>query len=268
MYAKRYMDTFSLALGATLLVSLVSLIGSVALSWNRPLLNQSLIVLIALAAGALIGDAAFHLIPEAVNEIGDERYFGVALLVGLMLFFVLERYLRWHHAHHGEEEDHTGHERYEYGSHASKAHIAPLVIVADALHNYIDGLIIAASFFISPPLGIATTVAVFLHEIPQEIADFALLVHSGLSRMKALLFNFASGLTALVGAATFFLLGELATGLTPYMSAFTAGAFLYIATADVVPELHKERGLGGLILQSIGFAAGIGIMIGLTFLEV
>lgn len=261
------METVGLIVLATVAVSAVSLIGILALSLNERLLNRALVILIALAAGALIGDSVIHLIPEAFEGIGDERSFGLAVISGIVLFFVLERYLRWHHAHHGSEEEHEGHERYEEGPHNPTAHLAPLVIVADGLHNFIDGIAIAASFVVSVPLGVATTVAIFLHEIPQEIADFALLIHAGYSRAKAVLFNFLSGLTAIIGALAFLLISDSLEGATFFATALTAGAFIYIAIADIVPELHKERHAGKIALQLLGLLGGIALMFAMTFFE-
>lgn len=261
------METVGLVILATVVVSAVSLIGIVALSINKRFLDRILLILIALAAGSLIGDAIIHLIPESLESLGDERLFGGAVISGILLFFILERYLRWHHAHHGSEEEHEGHERFEEGPHNPTAHLAPLVIVADGIHNFIDGIVIAASFVVSIPLGVATTAAVFLHEIPQEIADFALLIHAGYSRVKAILFNFLSALTAVIGAVAFLLINESFENLAPYAAALTAGAFIYIAIADIIPELHKENRPGRVAIQLASFLIGIAVMFALTFLE-
>lgn len=261
------MTVQTLALLSVLAVSLVSLIGIVALSLNQSLLKRALSILVGLAAGALVGDAIIHLIPEALEEIGDGNRFSVAVLLGILMFFALEGYLRWHHAHHGAEDEHLGHEEYEAGTHDPNAHIAPLVIVADGLHNLIDGAVIAASFLVSVEIGIATTIAVFLHEIPQEIADFGLLVHAGLSRGKALLFNFASGLTALIGAGIVLFVSASIEALVPFLVAFTAGSFIYIAIGDIVPELHKTREGSRKLMHVVGIVLGVGVMYALTLFE-
>lgn len=251
--------------GSILLVGVVSLIGVLALSLKEALLHRLLFLLVPLAAGALIGDSLFHLLPESFEESSNSISVSIAIIAGVLTFFVLEKFLHWHHAHHGKEEEHTGHDCID---HANKPrHLAPLVITADAVHNFIDGVIIAGSFIVSIPLGIATTIAVLLHEIPQEIADFGLLLHSGLSKTKALLFNFLSALTAFLGAGLALALSGAVEQFSILALAFTGGSFLYIAIADIVPELHKERRLLYGILQFLALVAGIALMALLLLLE-
>lgn len=250
----------TLTLIAVFIVSLVSLVGVIALSWNRAFLNKALLILVGLAAGALLGDAFFHLIPESLEEIGNELYFGLALVLGFIFFFGLEKWMRWHHAHHGPDEE-PDCPKGEAGDEHPNAHLAPMVIVADGVHNLVDGALIAASFLVSPALGIATTIAVLLHEIPQEIADFGLLVHAGLSRAKALLLNFASALVAFVGAGLVFIAHEFTELFAPLAAAFTAGAFIYIAAADLIPELQRNTRAKESVLQIAAFVIGVLIMI-------
>lgn len=244
-----------LSLIAVLAVSLISLIGIVALSWNQRFLKSILTTLVGLAAGALLGDALIHLIPESLEELHDAHVFAAAVIGGFLFFFLLEKFLRWHHAHHGPEEEHAACEKDE-----SPRHLAPLVLIADGIHNLVDGALIAASFLVSPALGVATTIAVFLHEIPQEIADFGLLIHSGLSRAKALLLNFASALVAFLGVGLAFVAHEFIESFEPLAIAFTAGAFIYIAAVDLIPELQKQRSTARSIAQIAAFMIGIGIM--------
>lgn len=245
-----------------LIVSLVSLVGIFILSLKQEAVRKALFVLVGLAAGTLIGDAAIHLIPESLEAIGDERTFGFALLLGVVVFFVLEKYLRWHHAHHGPEEEHI-----EEEVHNHPKHLAPMVLIADGIHNLVDGAVIAASFLISPVLGVATTIAVFLHEIPQEVADYALLVHSGLSRTKALAYNFLSALVAFVGAGFVILIDSTFESLEALIAAFTAGAFIYIAASDLIPELHKTRDVKRGLTELSAFILGIALMFALTLIE-
>lgn len=259
------MDSVTLTLLSVLTVSLVSLVGVTAFSLRDQTLRASLYALVALAAGALLGDAFIHLIPESLEVIGDESYFALAVLGGVFLFFVLEKGLRWHHAHHGAEEEHIGHEHYE--THESHEHIAPLVLIADGIHNIVDGAVIAASYLASPALGVATTVAVFLHEIPQEIADYALLIHAGYSRTRALLWNFCSGLTALLGALVVLWLGSEIELFAAYAAAVTAGAFIYLAAADLIPDLNRNTGARNSLIAIVAFLTGIGLMFVLTLLE-
>jgi endonuclease YncB( thermonuclease family) len=179
------------------------------------------------------------------------------------VFFILEKFLHWHHHHepHGTETpDCTDcHE-----------HVAPfgrLVIISDVLHNIIDGVIIAAAFLLSPAAGVATTIAVALHELPQEIGDFGVLLHAGYSRTRALFANFASALSAFMGAAIVFIVGTEVTELIPIFSAVAAGAFIYIATVDLVPELHRAPRTRETLFQLIAILCGVGAMVSLTLLE-
>jgi len=256
------MDAWTLTILAVVLVSFVSLIGIFAFSLKESLLHSLLPSLVGLAAGALLGDAVLHLIPESLEEIGNDVLFGITVLGGIAVFFVLEKYLRWHHAHHADEEEHDDHDCTTHPT-----HLAPMVLIADGIHNMVDGAVIAGSFLVSPALGVATTVAVFLHEIPQEIADYALLIHSGLSKGRALFFNFLSGLTALVGAFIVLLLGTTLPMVGAYAAAFTAGAFIYIAAADLVPELHRNNHAKQSTVQFIALLLGIGFMVSLVFFE-
>jgi zinc and cadmium transporter len=261
------MDPLWWTLGSVFLVSAVSLVGTAAFALQEIWLRRALFALVGLAAGALLGDALLHLIPHSFVGIGSERGFGLAVLLGIVLLFVLEKYLRWHHAHHGREEDHAGHEHYERGTHDPHGHLAPLVIVADGLHNMVDGAVIAASYIVSPALGIATTIAVFLHEIPQEVSDYALLIHAGYSRVRALLWNFLSGLTAFLGAGIVFVFGAGEPLFGYYAAAVTAGAFIYLAAADLIPELHQPNGTRASLVSLITFLIGIALMVLLTYLE-
>lgn len=239
-----------------LLVGGISLIGVFALALKDSLLHRLLFALVPLAAGALIGDSLFHLLPESF-ESDTGPLVSIAVVAGMLTFFVLEKFLHWHHAHHGKEEEHEGHNCSDHNQ--KPRHLAPLVITADAAHNFIDGVIIAGSFLVSIPLGIATTIAVLLHEIPQEIADFGLLLHSGLSKARALLFNFLSALTAFLGAGLALILSNV-EHFSVLAIAFTGGSFLYIAIADIVPELHKEKRLGHGLAQLAFLLLGISLM--------
>lgn len=237
-------------------ISIISLVGIVALSIKEKLLNKILFILIGIAVGAFFGDALIHLIPESFSKLGEiEGPFYV--LLGIVVFFSLEKFLRWQHTHdtHIEDGDDCIHP------------IGPLVIFSDGIHNAIDGAIIAASFMVSIEVGIVTTIAIALHEIPQEISDFALLLHAGYSRKKAILFNFLSSAVAILGAVvTLFVLNSV-EALLPVLTAFAAGGFLYIAGSDLVPELHKRKKMSESLIQLISILIGIGIMFGLLFLE-
>ena len=238
-------------------VSLVSLIGITTLSLKEGLLRRILFLLISLAAGALLGDAFIHLIPEAFAEI-EPLTVSIVVLVGFLSFFVLEKFLHWHHSH-GDDEFSPEHARIHPVGH--------LVLISDGVHNLIDGLAIGAAFLVSPEVGIATTLAVVLHEIPQEIGDFGLLLHAGFSRMKALAMNFVSALGAFVGVGLAFWLSGNIEGTAPIIAAFVAGNFIYIAASDLVPELHKTTSPWQSVLQFATIVLGLIAMVLLLGLE-
>ncbi len=244
-----------LAVGA---VSLVSLVGITTLSLKQDFLKRILFLLISLAAGALLGDAFIHLLPEAFEEASNPLTVSLLVLAGILTFFVLEKFLHWHHSH-GEDEFSAEHARIHPVGH--------LVLVSDGVHNLVDGLAIGAAFLVSPEVGIATAIAIALHEIPQEIGDFGLLIHAGFSRTKALLLNFASALTAFLGLGLAFWLSSLGESLAPLIAAFAAGNFIYIALADLVPELQKTKGGGRSVLQFVVIVIGLAAMVMLLGLE-
>lgn len=236
-------------------ISLISLIGLITLSWNDRILKASVFALVSLAVGALLGDAFIHLIPEAYENAADPLMISLSILGGILIFFLLEKGLHWHH-HHGYEE--------------SEEHVHPvgkLVLISDGAHNFIDGVIIGAAYLISLPVGIATTIAVILHEIPQEIGDFGILVHSGYSKLRALWLNFLSALLAVAGAVLAFFLGETSETLTTLLLPIAAGGFIYIAMTDLIPELQKTKRFRHSLVQFIAILAGIGLMLLLLAVE-
>ncbi len=233
------------SLFATGIVSLISLIGVLFLAIKTEKLNKIIFLLVGFSAGALMGDAFIHLIPEGFEE-GEEN-FPIFILVGFCLFFILERVIRWRHCH-------------KEGGRCETHSFTYLSLVGDALHNFIDGLVIAASFAFDFNLGLATSIAVVLHEIPQEIGDFSILIYGGFSRNKALLFNFLSALFAVAGAIFGFLLVKnIGEAINPLL-AITAGGFIYIAAADLVPELHKESRNKIVAFSFLFFLLGLTLM--------
>ncbi len=180
-------QTWQYALGSVLLVSLVSLIGAVTLSFSKEFLKRILLFLVSFAVGSLLGGAFIHLLPEAFASDLDPMSVSLSVLGGIILFFVLEKFFRWRHCHHPTTQDHVH-------------PVVPMNIFGDAMHNFIDGVLIAISFSAGIPLGIATTVAILFHEIPQEISDYFILVNGGLSVKKALMVNFMTASLAMVGA--------------------------------------------------------------------
>ena len=245
--------TWAAALGAVGGISAVSLIGGVGLAVGARKLDRYLIFVISFAAGALLGDAFLHLLPEiSESPHGFDLTASLGLLGGVIAFFVLEKGLHWHHTH---------------VPHAEVLHpVAISSLVGDALHNFVDGAIVAASFIVDPGLGVATAIAVALHEIPQELGDFGILVHAGMKPRRALLLNLLTGLTAILGAVLTMLFAETAE-LERYLIPFTAGAFVYIASTDLIPELHKEPEPGKSVGQVAFLLAGVGVMAALLALE-
>lgn len=239
---------------SVIIVSLISLIGIFALWINHRLLDRILLYLVSLSAGTLLGDVFIHLLPEIYEGNGEGIKIPLYILSGIMAFFVLEKFIAWHHCHEMPCEDHP---------HA----FSYLIMIGDGLHNFIDGLIIAASYLVSIPVGVATTVAVILHEIPQEMGDYGTLIYGGFSRKKALLFNFVTALTAIVGALIVLAVSQEADYFTEFLVPFAAGGFVYIAGTDLIPELHKRFELKESIWQLIALVAGIGLMAGLLLLE-
>ena len=234
-------------------VSLVSLIGIFMLSLREDLLRKYTFLFMSVAVGALLGDAFIHLIPEALEEAENKVVVSVLVILGILFFFILEKFFHWHH--HGEDKD---------------THIHPvgkLTLVSDGLHNFLDGIIIAASFFVSIPIGIATTFAVLLHEIPQEIGDFSVLLHAGYKKTKALWLNFFSALAAVLGAVLFFIVGEQLESFIIYALPVAAGGFIYIATADLIPELQKTTSRKYSLYQIIAVLVGVVAMLALAILE-
>jgi zinc and cadmium transporter len=229
---------------STFLVSIVSLIGAVTLSVQERFLKAILFFLISFSAGALLGGAFLHLIPEAIVKTDPSKVFTV-VTVGFVLFFILEKYLFWHHCHDGVCGVHT----FTY-----------LNLIGDGLHNFMDGMVIAAGFASSVSLGVFTTVLVIVHEIPQELGDFGVLVYGGFSKRKALFCNFLSALTAFGGALAGYFLSNRIAGFSYILLALTAGGFIYISSADLVPEIHKEANLKKSIFSLVFFVFGIALM--------
>lgn len=255
---------FAIALGSVIIVSAVSLIGLFVLSIREGLLRSSLHLVVALAAGTLFGDALIHLLPEALESTSNPVIVSLFAILGILAFFALEKFLHWHHHHRTPREEHE--ELHVEHAPGAVHPIGRLVLVSDAMHNFVDGLIIGASYLVSIEIGIATTIAVVLHEIPQEIGDFGLLLHAGYTRARALLVNFLSALSAVIGVIAIFLI----PGIEEYAAvilAFTAGAFLYIAGTDIVPELHKTRSGVPSILQFFALIIGVVLMFLLLLLE-
>lgn len=212
-------------LSATIIVSLMSLVGVLTFAMRKNLFERILILVVGFAAGGLIGSAFLHLLPEAIKGFGTGRAFPAAL-IGFCAFFSLERYFHWRHCHDEKCDIHA----FTY-----------LNLIGDGVHNFADGMIIAASFVTDFNLGVVTTLAVIFHELPQEIGDFAVLIYGGFTKAKALFFNFLSATVAVLGALIGYFLAARTQNISLFLISFTAGGFIYIAASDLIPELHKQK---------------------------
>jgi len=233
----------------------VSLLGVFTLSLKEKILRKYIFVLVSLAVGALLGDAFLHLIPEAFEIISNPIHVSVAIIAGILIFFVLEKFLHWHHHQTGADDKHCIHPA------------GHMIVISDGVHNFIDGLIIGSSYLISIEVGIATTIAIILHEIPQEIGDFGVLVHSGYSVKKALWLNFLSALFAILGTAIALFVGTKSGFLTSWLIPISAGGFIYIAMSDLIPEMHKVKSTKESVIQILAVLVGLGSMFILLLLE-
>jgi len=234
---------------ATFVVSAMSLVGVLTLSINDRQLHSLLFLFVSFSAGALLGAAFFDLLPEGINAGGLVQTMQLAV-VGVVMFFVIEKFLHWHHHH-----------KHHHKGERTEAPFTYLNLVGDGVHNFVDGTIIAASFLQNPALGVTTTIAIMAHEIPQEIGDFSLLIYGGFTKKKALMFNYISSLTALLGAVLTYYFSAYVPALIGILLPIAAGHFIYIACADLVPEMHKETSTRRSALQFASFAAGI-VLIG------
>jgi zinc and cadmium transporter len=242
-------EVWGISLLSVFVVSLISLIGVFTISIKDEKLGKVLLYFVSFAAGALLGDAFIHIMPEAIEQYGFGILVSLSILAGMMVFFVLEKLIHWRHCHVPTSESHPH-------------PFAYMNLVGDTVHNFIDGLIIGGSYIVSIPVGVATTTAVILHEIPQEIGDFGVLLHGGFTRKKALALNFLTALTAVAGTLVALMAGYFMQNVGMFLLPFAAGGFIYIASADLIPELHKDSvELRKSLLQLVFFTLGIGIML-------
>jgi zinc and cadmium transporter len=236
-------------------VSLISLIGVVTLKIKTEKIKKVLIYAISFSAGALFGDAFLHLLPEVAQKTGFSTKSALFILLGIVIFFILEKFIHWQHCHEPTTKEH-------------KHPVTYMSLTGDILHNSIDGIIIAASYIVSIPAGLATTLAVVFHEIPHEIGNFSILIHGGFSKSRALLLNFLSALAAIIGAILTFWLGDYVKNIETILVPIAAGTFIYIAGSDLVPELHKHsEKLSHSFFQLIAFVLGILMMALFLLLE-
>jgi zinc and cadmium transporter len=236
-----------LSILSVFVVSLISLVGIFFLSLNETRLRRILLFLVSFAVGGLFGDAFIHLLPESFEKLGTALSVSLYIIAGVLVFFVVEKFIRWRHCHIPTSEHHPH-------------PVVAMNLIGDGVHNFIDGMVIAASFSVSVPLGLTTTLAVVLHEIPQEIGDFGVLVNGGLKPRRALAYNFLSALAAVLGAVIALLVGPLVKNFSIILLPFTAGGFIYIAGSDLIPELQHSEALSDIILQFGSIILGIAIL--------
>ena len=239
---------------SVLAVSLVSVVAFLFLPLAKKRLKNIVLYLVAFSAGALFGDAFIHLLPELFEKMPSKTQLSLFVLAGILLFFVLEKFIRWRHCHIDVSENHL-------------PPLAALNLVGDGAHNFLDGAIIAASYLVSAPLGVATSLAVLFHEIPQEIGDAGVLLHSGLSFRRALFFNFLSALSAVLGALLTLLVGEKMADFSLAVTAVAAGGFIYIAGSDLIPELQHNVEPKQSFKQFFALLLGISVMLALRILD-
>ncbi len=244
------MSSLTSSILASFLISSLSFLGLILIFVNQKLIKRLTPLLVSFAIGSLLGDAFIHLIPESFTSLSLGYSSSWLILLGILLFFILEKFLLWHHCH-------------EIDCHQDSKHIVTLSLAGDTVHNFIDGALIAASFNINHLVGVTTTLAVILHEIPQEIGDFGILVHHGISIKKAVFYNFISSLASLLGVfLVYFLNLNFSFALIPV----TAGGFIYLAIADLMPELHRHQPkFSQSLLQLIFITLGIILMSLLIF---
>lgn len=257
------LSSFLSIIAATSVVSIFSLGGILALSLKENTLHKILLVVVAFSAGSILGAAYFDLLPEAI-ELVDESIVFVYVTSGFILFFFLERFIYWYHGH-GHEADIAA----KVSEGAPAKAFAYLNLIGDGIHNIIDGMVIAASFLIGLSVGLATTIAVIFHELPQEMGDYGILVYAGFKRGRALLLNFIVALAVIIGgiSAVFFIeMVEAASGL---LIALSAGGFIYLAASELIPELHEEKDFRKSLLQFAMFILGIAAIwsLGIIFPE-
>lgn len=240
------MNAWAYSLGSVLIVSLLSLVGILTLLLGRSWLKKTLFILVSFAVGGLFGGAFFHLIPESVEHMGA-RLASVYVIAGIVVFFVLEKFIHWRHCHADEDCRHHS--------------VVAMNLIGDTVHNFIDGLLIGASYLADIKLGIATTIAIVCHEIPQELGDFGVFVHGGCTPKRALAYNFLSALTSVAGAVIALVVGAEVHNFSEVLVPIAAGGFIYVAGSDLIPELKHNASIRDSLLQLFAITAGLAIML-------
>lgn len=238
-------------ISGTFVITLCVWVAVIFIFLKKEHLSNITIMLVALSAGALMGGAFLHLMPEAAEEINPEALFSI-FLISFVVFLLIEKVLHWRHCHKENCEIHTfGH----------------MNLIGDSIHNFIDGLIIASTFMVSPALGVVTTLAVAVHEIPQEIGDYGVLIHAGFSKKRALILNYAVALTVVLGGIVGYFFFSRLENVLPYLLPFAAGGFVYISASDLIPEIRKESNIKKSITIFLVFLIGIFFMYLVKFIH-
>jgi len=247
------LDVWFSSLLSVLIVSLLSLVGAGSLLLNRELSKKQVLYLVSFSVGGLLGGAFFHLVPEAIEVNGEVLRVSTWLLVGIFTSYILEMVLKWRHCHIPTSDEHP---------HS----FAYINLVGDGVHNMIDGIIIGGAYLTSTSLGVATTLAVCLHEIPQEMGDFGVLIYAGMTRRRALLLNLASASTAVLGVVIALTLSAYMDNLVALLLPFAAGNFIYIAGSDLVPELQDEKNISSSLVHLALMVLGVSLLYLLKFM--
>ncbi|MGB9883280.1 MAG: ZIP family metal transporter [Microgenomates group bacterium] len=248
------MNIWIYSLAAVFLVSLISFSGALTLVIKKEKLKDILIYFVSFSAGALLGDVFIHILPEVIKEYNQQvSLIFILVLTGIFTSFILEKIICWRHCHLPITKNHVH-------------NFAWMNLWGDFFHNFLDGLTIAVSFLVNIPTGIATTLAVIFHEIPQEIGDLGVLLHGGFKVSKALFLNFLTALSAVLGVIIGLALANKVEHITLFLAPFAAGNFIYIASSDLIPELHKETAIKKGFIQMLSFTLGVLVMYALLFI--
>lgn len=258
------MNSILFTLVSVVCTSLLSLIGILFFLVSEKSVQKTLLYFVSFSTGGLLGDVFIHIIPE-ISENAD--FFSTALiiiLVGILFSFLVEKIIHWRHCHMLPKDcDHAENKAHHHHHHS----VGLMSMMGESVHNFIDGVIIASSYMVSIPLGISTTLAIVFHEIPHEVGNFAVLLHSGFSRKKALMFNLLAASVSIVGAIVVLIFSQSFVSINEYLLPFAAGNLLYIAGSDLIPELHKETGFKQGIIQLLAMIGGMLVMYAILLFE-
>ena len=239
-------------------VLVISLISILAIYWiisQIPTFTRYILPMVSLAVGSLLGDAFIHLLPEANEKIANSSTVSLLVILGILIFFSIEKFVRWHHCHDPDCEQ-------------DSSPIVTISLAGEIFHNFIDGVVIAGSFLVDTRLGLATALAVLIHEIPQEIGHFSIYIHQGLNLLNSLKLNLLAAVSSFLGVILTILIGSNLTQLSLYILPITAGGFIYLAASDLIPELHRQPAhTNNGVTQIIFLLLGVFLMYSLLWLD-